>query len=95
MTIDRIGADILRADRANRQDDARSHEGKDAAREVTRAERTDRVEISAEGRALAASEGALSPERLVAIRARLENAFYDQPEIAGEVARRILASGDL
>jgi len=55
--------------------------------------RGDSVEISAEARGLA-SEG-LDPERLVEIRENIRQGRYDQPGVAEDVARRILASGDV
>lgn len=65
-------------------------------------DRADKVEISAEGKALAAQqlradEGGegLSPERLEVIRRRMEDGTYDSPRVAEEVARRLLDSGDL
>lgn len=66
--------------------------------EISRAERLDRVEISPEGRELARAEEAgetLTPERRAEILARLESGFYDSPRIAEQVARAIVARGDL
>lgn len=63
------------------------------------AERTDRVEISNAGRALAARDGSaeasLSPERLAELRQRVLDGAYNSLEVVDEVARRILANGDL
>ncbi len=61
----------------------------------------DRVDISAEARALAeeapaeAPEGVLPPDRLVDLRRQIQARFYDQPEVAEQVARRIIERGDL
>ena len=62
----------------------------------------DRVEISAEARALAESEAApegepvgLLPQLVVRMRGRLAAHFHDRPEIMAETAARILESGDL
>jgi hypothetical protein len=37
----------------------------------------------------------MDPQRLRAIRRRLSEGYYDRPEVGLEMARRILASGDL
>lgn len=65
------------------------------AKEVSSAPSTDQVEISEEGRALAEQAESLSPEVLSEIRGRIEDGVYDAPELAEEVARRILDSDDL
>jgi hypothetical protein len=56
--------------------------------------RTDSVEWSARGKELSGS-GALSAERLTEIRARIDARFYDSPQVADAVARRLLATGDV
>ena len=63
-------------------------------------DRSDRVEISDAGRALAAREGtgessALSPERIAELRQRVLDGAYDSLEVVDEVARRILGARDL
>ncbi|HYD50996.1 MAG TPA: flagellar biosynthesis anti-sigma factor FlgM [Gemmatimonadaceae bacterium] len=63
-------------------------------------DRSDRVEISDAGRALAARDGAtesseLSPERIAQLRQRVLDGAYNSLEVVDEVARRILARGDL
>lgn len=57
----------------------------------------DSVSISAEARQLAehASESTLSPERATEIRKKILDGAYNSAAIAGEVAKRILASGDV
>ncbi|MCE2940320.1 MAG: flagellar biosynthesis anti-sigma factor FlgM [Gemmatimonadota bacterium] len=57
----------------------------------------DSVSISAEARQLAehASESTLSPERTAEIRRKILDGAYNSAEMAGEVAKRILASGDV
>jgi hypothetical protein len=57
----------------------------------------DRVEISDEGRALSSQSGisSLSPDRMMEIQHRIESGTYDTPDMAEEVARRLLISGDL
>jgi hypothetical protein len=58
------------------------------------AARTDGVDVSAEGRALARGSG-LSRERIASIRERILRGAYDQAGVIESVARRILQSGDL
>lgn len=69
---------------------------------VVRAERADRIEISAEGRAQALAEARQNAlpapkgsDRLDEIRARVAAGTYDTAEVAEEVARKLLSSGDL
>lgn len=40
-------------------------------------------------------EPRLTPDRIAEVRRRLRQGFYDSEEVAAEVARRILARGDL
>lgn len=56
--------------------------------------RSDGVEVSEEGRALARSS-ALTPERIDEVRQRILQGAYDQAGVIEAVARRILLSGDL
>ncbi|MEP6493436.1 MAG: hypothetical protein ABJF01_12205 [bacterium] len=62
-------------------------------------DRSDKVEISNAGRALAARDGsspaALDSARTTAIRGRVLNGAYDTLEVVDAVARRLLDSGDL
>ena len=61
--------------------------------------RRDQVDISDEARALAAQAGAdavpVTQAKLAEIQARLDSGFYDQPDVAKDIARRILEAGDL
>jgi negative regulator of flagellin synthesis FlgM len=63
------------------------------------ADRSDKVEISDAGRALAARDGdessGLDPARAARIRGRILNGAYDTLEVVDAVARRLLDSGDL
>lgn len=63
------------------------------------ADRSDRVEISDAGRALAArggdSAGSLDPARAARIRGRILSGAYDTLEVVDAVSRRLLDSGDL
>lgn len=56
--------------------------------------RSDGVEVSEEGRALARNS-ALTPERIDEVRQRILQGAYDQTAVIEVVARRILLSGDL
>ncbi len=62
-------------------------------------DRSDKVEISDAGRALAAREGdqasGLDPARAARIRGRILSGAYDTLEVVDAVARRLLDSGDL
>lgn len=74
--------------RANKQADAQPQ----------RTTPRDSVSISAEARKLAeqaAPEATLSPERAADIRKKILDGAYNSAEMAGEVAKRILASGDV
>lgn len=62
--------------------------------------RNDKVQISDAGRALAAqgSENAhetLTPERIAEVRERIMSGAYNSLEVVDQVARRMLASGDI
>ncbi len=56
--------------------------------------RRDSVEISAEGRELAALD-ADRAARILVVQARIKQQFYSSPAVQREVARRVLGSGDL
>jgi negative regulator of flagellin synthesis FlgM len=62
-------------------------------------DRSDKVEISDAGRALAARDGdqptALDPARAARIRGRILSGAYDTLEVVDAVSRRLLDSGDL
>ena len=98
MSIHKIGSDLIRpfgpkrSEAAERKADGESQDSK-------RAERVDQVGFSAEGLALAGLvqnvETDVSAERISNIEARIANGFYEEPEIAEEVARRVLDSGEL
>ena len=61
--------------------------------------RSDKVEISDAGRALAARDGresqSLDPARAARIRGRILSGAYDTLEVVDAVSRRLLDSGDL
>lgn len=62
-------------------------------------DRSDKVQISDAGRALAArdtdSASGLSPARAATIRGRVLSGAYDTLEVVDSVARRLIDSGDL
>lgn len=62
-------------------------------------DRSDKVEISDAGRALAARDGdesvGLDPARAARIRGRILSGAYDTLEVVDAVARRLLDSGDI
>lgn len=102
MTIHDMASSHLRAGGVLKPKELNGSKGKDGPKEVSGTSKADKVEISDEGRALAAGTeatvrktGDLPPERVLEIRQRIESGWYDTPEIAGEVARRIYHSGDL
>jgi hypothetical protein len=55
--------------------------------------RADRVELSAQGKAL--SRAALTPERTTQIRQNILQGAYDATHVVEQVAKRILSNGDL
>ena len=77
--------------------------GKQPAKPEVKSDRSDKVQISDAGRALAeslrppAAENAmeLSPERVAEIRKRLLEGAYESVHVVDEVARRILGRGDV
>jgi flagellar biosynthesis anti-sigma factor FlgM len=99
MTINHILPGQVRANGVDRAKGNSPSKGKGSSSESSSGERSDRVEISAEGRIRAQAalqEGSgLSQERLAEIRQRIEDGTYDTPDMAEQVARRILSSGDL
>jgi hypothetical protein len=99
MSIDKIGSDFLRSLVPGQIRDGRERVEDDGAEERQNPQRGDRVELSAEGRALAARMHAggdtISVGRAVELTGRIESGVYDDPSVAEEVARRIHDSGDL
>jgi hypothetical protein len=97
MTIQEIGSDRVRPTTVR---DALTRERKagEGPTEPT-PRRGDSGGLSEEGLALAERargiEQSLSPERLAQIESRIASRYYDDPSVAHEVARWMLASGDL
>ena len=102
MTINHLMASHLRAAGIQRAEGENDSKVKKDDSDTASSERSDRVEISQEGRVLSSQasdqseEGmALTQERLTEVRQRMDAGTYDAPEVAEEVARQILISGDL
>jgi anti-sigma28 factor (negative regulator of flagellin synthesis) len=104
MRIENSGMEIRRAELTKAvQSQAESGKRQEQATQAgAQAPRSDRVQISDAGRALAAqaasdvpqSEG-LSPERVDQIRQRILSGAYDSVVVVDAVARRMLESGDI
>lgn len=98
MTIQKIGSDIIAslAPKGSRTGGTKA-DGEEG--HSPRASRTDQVGFSAEGMALAerslSVDDGMTPARLEQIQTRIADGFYDSPEVADEVARRLIESGDL
>lgn len=99
MSIHKIGSDLVRPLPQREGGLAGKKSSAEGPSPGGRPERADRVGFSEEGLALAAQghigTEELSPQRLDALRERIAGGFYDAPAVAEEVARRILASGDM
>lgn len=92
MSIHKIGSDLIRPLPSKETGPAERKADGESKGSPARKSRTDQVGFSPEGLALA--ELAQS-DRLETIQARIANGFYDDAQVAGEVARRLIASGDL
>ena len=79
----------------------RGVEPRETSRNASNArERQDRVEISEEGRALAAQEevrndGSLDAERVLELRRWIQSGGFDDPKVVDKIARRLLDSGEV
>ena len=99
MTIHKIGSDLVRPSGPKGPQRGSTSSTNGDSEEVRRVERADRVEISPEGRELAAqllsesSEPAGGRQDVIAV--RLGHGYYNDPAVAKDVAGRLLASGDL
>ena len=107
MRINSTGADFIRPDQT-REIQQRSSEESGAKKAVSQpavpVERSDKVEISEAARQLAASggvheasatKGELTPERVAAIREKILKGAYNSIDVVDQVARKMLASGDI
>lgn len=102
MSIYELGPSLFGPNGPGRVREKEDSAKKEAASESSQEARGDRVEISNEGRALSSQAGiseatisTLTAERLEEIQQRIDSGTYDTPDMAEEVARRLLISGDL
>lgn len=100
MTINHVLPSQVRASGVSRPKGEENTKGKGESGGVISNGRSDRVELSHEGRVLSAQAGSfveeaeLTQEQLAEIRQRVDDGTYDMPEVAEEVARQLLNSGD-
>ena len=107
MRINSTGADFIRPDQT-REIQQRTSEESAAKKAVSQpaapVERSDKVEISEAARQLAAgggvheasaTRGELTPERVAAIREKILKGAYNSIDVVDQVARKMLASGDI
>jgi len=96
MSIHKIGSDLIRPFGTKGTTPAADSSAAEGADDAQRTPRADRVEISRQGRELAAQlDTRLTPERTAEIRQRIDSGFYDSPDVAGQVARGVMDSGDI
>jgi negative regulator of flagellin synthesis FlgM len=97
MKIFHTANELQRSDRSRELNTPSAREKKEAAQPTSETERSDRVQISDAGKALAAKQAnsTLTPERIVEVRQKIDSGAYNTPEMAEEVAKQILKSGDL
>ena len=95
MSIHKIGSDLIRSPGPKGPTRASASSHNNGVEEGRHLPRTDRVEISSEGRVLASLQIDSGRPTEAEIRNRISSGFYDQPEVAEEVARRIYEGGDL
>jgi anti-sigma28 factor (negative regulator of flagellin synthesis) len=102
MTINHVLPSQVRASGIQRPKGEGNTNGKDESDSVSSGGRSDRVEISPEGRILSTQAQSsldevedLSQEQVTLIRQRIQDGTYDSPEVAEEVARQLLNTGDL
>ena len=109
MTIHDLAAIHLRASKTLKSDEAEGSKEKPVVRSVAEVRSPDKVEISEEARRLAVQaeqtvqereaeieeRREISKEQVLEIRRWIADGFYELPTTVEEVARRILASGDL
>jgi negative regulator of flagellin synthesis FlgM len=100
MKINPVSSEVVRSDRARELQRSASERQQQAPRPAQPAQRGDQVQISEAGRALAAKTAdpvreALSPERVAEVRERILSGAYNSLEVVEQVARKMLASGDI
>ncbi len=102
MTINHVLPSQVRAGSVQTPKGEKDDKAKDGSQGADPKGRSDRVEISPEGRVLSSQSAAgsqdaeaVSEGRLSQIRDRMRDGTYDTPDVAEEVARQIINSGDL
>ena len=106
MRITGTGADFIRPDKTREILRAADESAakKAPSQPAAQVERSDKVEISEAARHLAASgglreasaaRGELTPERVAEIREKILKGAYNSIEVVDQVARKMLASGDI
>lgn len=100
MKIYSSSSEILRSDQARDIERSSGNKAKQGtAQPASPVQRSDQVQISDAGRALAAeaeaAQGRLTPERISEIRERILAGAYNSLEVVDQVARKMLASGDV
>ena len=101
MKIYNSSSEILRSDQTRElQRGSLNREKQNATQPSSPVQRGDKVQISDAGRALAAqaaegSRGELTPERIAQVRERILSGAYNSLEVVDQVARKMLASGDV
>jgi negative regulator of flagellin synthesis FlgM len=102
MKIYSSSSEILRSDQTREIQRKSGNREKDVPGQTGGAapQRGDKVQISDAGRALAAqangdARGTLTPERIAEVRERILSGAYNSLEVVDQVARKMLASGDI
>lgn len=98
MSLDEIRPEMVRPG-LDREITRANQGGIPTVKDVRSIVRDDRVDISDEARILSFERGAevdeeLDTERIEEVRRRIDEGFYDSPDVAGEIARRLADSGD-
>lgn len=104
MQINKTASDLARAEAMQRSQTAGTNQGSTApVSPVSEVSRSDAVQISDAGRALSGSAprsdgsavSALDPRRADEIRSNILSGAYNSLEMADQVARSLMRSGDL
>jgi negative regulator of flagellin synthesis FlgM len=100
MKIYGNSSEVMRSDQARElQKNAGNRPKQSVGQPAAAAPRGDKVQISDAGRALAAQANTdrteLSAERVAEVRERILSGAYNSLEIVDQVARKMLASGDI
>ncbi|MEX2570313.1 MAG: flagellar biosynthesis anti-sigma factor FlgM [Gemmatimonadota bacterium] len=100
MKIYGNSSEVLRSDQARELQKSGNNRKESAPQPASPVDRGDKVQISDAGRALAAKaasgpRGELSAERVEQVRERIISGAYNSLEVVDQVARKLMASGDL